>query len=152
MSSKLHIRKTMKRFGHIILLIVFAVSTALAQPGDNERFEKIRAIKVSYITDKIHLTSEQAARFWPVYNRYDDELRNERRRIRQQIMKEKNLTEDDARKYIHDNLAYQEKKVELKKKYKDELLKIITPQQLAELYQAEQGFKQILLHQLGDKR
>lgn len=140
----------MKRFGQIILLIVFAVNTAIAQP-DDERFERIRAIKVSYITDKIHLTSEQAARFWPVYNRYDDELRTERRRIKQQVMKEKNVSEDDARKYIHDNIAYQEKKLELKKKYKNELLKVITPQQLAELYQAEQGFKQILIQQLGDK-
>ena len=151
MSSKLHISRTMKRFGHIILLIIFAVNAAIAQP-DQERFERIRAIKVSYITDKIHLTSEQAARFWPVYNRYDDELRAERRRIKQQLMKDKNMNADEARKYIHDNLAYQEKKLELKKKYKNELLKVIRPQQLAELYQAEQGFKQILLQQLGDKR
>ena len=45
--------------------------SAQAQPG--KRMERIHAIKVAYLTDKLQLTSEQSEKFWPIYNRYEEE-------------------------------------------------------------------------------
>ncbi|PZF74212.1 Spy/CpxP family protein refolding chaperone [Taibaiella soli] len=137
----------------LIILIIAGFTASNAQP-QKERFERIHAAKVSYITDKLNLTSEQAARFWPVYNQYDDAIRSLRRSYFDkygQPGQNKTLSEAESRKYIDDNLNFQEAQLNLKRKYKDEFLKVLTPQQLAQLYQAERDFKGLLLQQLKDK-
>lgn len=133
----------MKQLINIIVLIVLSCTTLLAQPK-GERFEKIHAIKVAYITDKINLTPEQAERFWPVYNRYGDEMRAVRRAYKEQ--------QGNAMRSIDEDIEAQEKILNLRKKYKDEFLKVISAQQLSQLYDAEREFKKMLIQQLKQRR
>jgi hypothetical protein len=140
----------MKRLLYLLILISLPV-LAIGQQ-QQERFERIRALKVSYITEQLKLSSDQAARFWPVYNKYEDEVRTVRRSLVARY-KEMNAgaSREQARKFIEDNLEYQSQVLELKKKYKDELLKTISPQQLARLYEAEREFKKMLIRQLREE-
>lgn len=142
----------MKRLFFILIIIITAFNYGFAQPQQN-RFEKIHAAKVSYITDRLNLSSDQAARFWPVYNQYEDALKSLRKSYFDKYGQGqgKNLSEADSRRYIDDNLNFQEAQLNLKRKYKDEFLKVLSPQQLAQLYQAERDFKNLLLQQLKDK-
>ena len=138
----------MRRKGFLILMMVLSIATQ-AQPG--RRMERIHAIKVAYLTDKLQLTSEQSARFWPVYNRFEDD----RRELMFKYRKEKGLTDisdHDAMRSIDEDIAAQEKMLDLRKKYKDEFLKVISPQQLATLIESEKEFKRLLLQQMKDRR
>ena len=138
----------MKHLLFSALLLFTLSSPAFAQEGNGE---KVRALRVSYLTERLNLSSDQAARFWPVYNQYDEERRAVRRSIRQNIQRQNpNLPKEESRKIIESDLEYRTKDLELKKKYKDRLLQVISPQQLATLYQAEQDFKKILLEKLRD--
>jgi hypothetical protein len=138
----------MKHILFSALLLFTLSSTAFAQNGNGE---KIKALRISYLTERLHLSSDQAARFWPVYNQYDDERRALRRSIRQNIQSQNpNLSKEKSRQIIEADLQYRTQDLELKKKYKDRLLQVISPQQLATLYQAEQDFKKILLEKLRD--
>lgn len=132
----------MKKTGYIVLLMLVMASAAFAQP--RQKFERIHAIKVAYITDKIHLTSEQSAEFWPVYNRFEEDLFAMRLQRRVDRDKEEMLPKDD--------LEMQQAVLDLRKKYQKEFLKIISEQQLKDLYNAEREFKKMLLEQLRDKR
>ena len=126
----------------------------LAQPDKKEKdWERIKALKVAFITEKINLKADQAEKFWPVYNRYEKERRDIKRGYLANYTKH-NPTSDPhtAHEYIDANIEYQEHVLNLKKKYKDELLKIISAQQLAQLYDAERDFKKMLLKELGDRR
>jgi len=136
----------------LIILIIAGANSGFAQP-QKDRFERIHAAKVSYITDRLNLSSDQAARFWPVYNQYEDAIRSLRKSYFDKYGQGqgKNLSEAESRKYIDDNLNFQEAQLNLKRKYKDEFLKVLTPQQLAQLYQAERDFKGLLLQQLKEK-
>ncbi len=125
------------------------IQTGWAQQN---RFEEIRALKVSFITERLHLTPEQASRFWPEYNKYQDELRAVRRSFREKYQEQnKQATREQAREFIEASLEYQQEALELKKKYKDVLLKTITPEQLAQLYDAERDFKKMLIEQLKSR-
>lgn len=129
-----------------LLLMVVAVQ---AQPG--RHMERIHAIKVAYLTDKLKLTSEESARFWPVYNRFEDE----RRELLSKYRKEKRTTgvnDDDAMRSIDDDMEMQQKMLDLRKKYNDEFLKVITPQQLATLIESEKEFKKLILQQIKERR
>ena len=138
----------MKQLLHIALFLLFSLQ-AFAQPGPPDR-ERIHAIKVGFITDRLDLSSKEAEGFWPVYNRYDDEFITLRMEFRKKYMKNAkgDLNPREAHKFIDDDIEYREKMVELRKKYKDEFLKVISATKLAELYQAEADFKEMLIKRL----
>ena len=50
------------------------------------RKEKVEAMKIGFITDYLDLSSEEAKEFWPVYNKYQDEMEVLRRGRRQNIL------------------------------------------------------------------
>jgi hypothetical protein len=144
----------MKRIIYILSLLLLTIpGTLLGQPGTGRRAERIHAIKVAYLTDRLSLSSSQAATFWPVYDSYESEIRDARRSFMQKYRKGGASENDaDSRQFIEDNLDFQEQALGINRKYKDQFLKIITPQQLATLYEAERDFKKLLLQQLRQRR
>lgn len=136
------------RLRYLIIIVLLSFSVQATAQSDGDRVESVR---VSFITDKVKLTPAQSAKFWPVYNQYTSELRSVRRNYQSSINKNKpNLTPEQARNEIDASLDYQQDIVDLKKKYKDRLLNIISPQQLMQLYSAEQEFKKTLVDMLRD--
>ena len=124
------------------LLASLAISgTALAQKDD------IRAIKVSMITDMMNLTAAQSTQFWPVYNRYEGEMRvvyhSRKDLTKQQGMK--------AEEIIDERQQLDQREVSIKARYKNEFLKVVSAQQLLQMYQAEAKFKQILMDRMKNK-
>ncbi|OJV53542.1 MAG: hypothetical protein BGO31_01355 [Bacteroidetes bacterium 43-16] len=132
----------MKR--NLILIITFVsallfhVSLAHAQ---NKGGEEVRAVKISYITDMMKLSPNQASQFWPVYNRYDDEMRSVRKG-KHHLLSEKGKT---AEEIIDERQKLDERELSIKSKYKDEFLKIVSATQLNQMYAAEARFKKYLL-------
>lgn len=139
-----------KYFLPLFLLLLTLGTRGIAQTGA-DRTNRIQAVRVSFITDKIKLTPEQSAKFWPVYNQYVSELRNVRGKYKNGLRKNNpNITAEEARNSVDASLEYQQEIVDLKRKFKDRLLQVISPQQLMQLYSAEQEFKSILIKMLGD--
>ena len=139
----------MKQYFIAILLLLSSVSAVFAQDEDSKNWEKIKAIKVGFITDKVHLTSEQSTKFWPVYDGYQAERRNIRKELITKYMSgHPDATKSQARAYLDADLDYQERELDLKRKYKDRLLQVISQQQLTQLYEAEREFRKLLLDQL----
>ena len=60
------------------------------------------------------------------------------------------VDDSTSRQLVDDNLDYQQKVIEIKRKYKDQFLKIISPRQLTELNAAEREFKQMLIKRLDN--
>ena len=69
-----------------LLIIIFCLS-AFAQPPKNhpEKREQIEALRISFITQRLDLTREEAQRFWPVYNEYHDALESLRKERREEM-------------------------------------------------------------------
>ncbi|MBS1644304.1 MAG: hypothetical protein JST36_04635 [Bacteroidetes bacterium] len=134
----------------IILLPFLLVPTTHAQVRGGER---IHAIKVGFITDRLNLSSEQATQFWPVYNQYENDKTAARRAFHQKYQQAKTTDKlNDPEQFIDDNLDYQQQLLDLNKSYKAAFLKVISAQQLARLYEAERDFKKMLLQQLRNRR
>lgn len=138
----------MKQFIIFLTIILMGFNT-LAQGDGGGR---VRNLRKEYVKEKLKLTESQGQKFWPIYTRYLDERSSLRRMYRDQFIHKENgkLNNYDAYRKVDDNIEYKEKDLELSKKYKAELLEVISPQQLAELYQAEREFKQMLVERLKD--
>lgn len=127
------------------------VNTSYAQTS---RGERVKALRTAYITDKLHLTSQQAALFWPVFNEYSEEVQRMNHTFSEKYGNTDLITTDDAtaRAYIDDNIAKDEKHLALKRKYKNDFLKVISPQQLAQLFNVDREFNRMLVDQLKQRR
>lgn len=146
----------MKHYSNIrtlALSILIILTGAIQAQAQKPRMERVHALKVTYISDQLKLNSSEAERFWPVYNRYEDEMMELRQKFLREYRKQgKGQSEEEARNYIEDNLDFQEAMVELKRKYKTDFLKVISAKQIADLYRAEREFKQILIQRLRERR
>jgi len=120
----------MKKFLLITIAMCTAISFAKAQNGR----EKIQALKVAFITQKLHLSPSEAEKFWPVYNQYDNEI-----------------TQLRATKRDGDVLENEEKLLDIRKKYKPSFEKILGPERLNDLYNAERDFRKVLIQRLKEK-
>ncbi len=142
----------MKQLIKVLILVLLSATTAVAQL-QRRPMERIHAAKIDYITDRIRLTREQSNIFIPLYTDYEREVTETRQAFFRKYKGANSSNTDDAtaRQFIDDNLDYQQQIIELKRKYNDRFLKVISPRQLADLSIAEREFKQILMKRL-DRR
>jgi len=134
----------------MLVAVMLLMSTgALAQ---QRRLERVHAMKVGFITSRLQLSASQAERFWPIYNRYESDLRATRRQHLKQRVAPRDMTDEQAKTQIENNLELQEAVIDLKKRYKNEFLKVISARQLMDLYDAEKDFRQELVKELRERK
>jgi Spy/CpxP family protein refolding chaperone len=135
----------------LVCAVLFFSFNATAQNG--RAMERVHTLKIAFISDRLQLTSGQAEHFWPIYNDYEADLKDLRMRFRQDYnLGDRNLSDEEARRQLEDNLDMQEAVIDLRKKYKNEFLKVITPSQLVDLYNAEKDFRIMLMKELQNRR
>lgn len=126
----------------LLLLLLLSFGPRLQAQERAKPNPQIRKLKIEYVTGQMNLTQQELQKFLPLYNRYSDELLVHRRAIR---ALEKN---PNSSYQIEERQKLEQKMVAIKGRYKNDFLKIITPQQLATMYKAEGEFKSILLEHL----
>jgi Skp family chaperone for outer membrane proteins len=123
-------RHNMKKYLLLVLIIFGILSRIKAQETD----EKIQALKVAFITQKLQLSPVEAQRFWPVYDQYQNEIRN--------------LQLD----YVNGSaLENEEKLLNIRKKYEPYFQRAIGPQKASHLYNVERDFRSILIRRLQNQ-
>ena len=144
----------MNRLIKTLLIVLIAHTTALAQHDHGMAMTRIHAAKMVYISDRLRLSEHQYSSFVPIYTEYEKEVKSTRHSFMDKYKGAHPDDIDDAstRRYIDDNLDYQQAVIDIKRKYNDRFLAILSPHQLADLYIAEHEFKQILLKRLNNER
>ena len=122
----------MKKGLLILLLAMGSLLNAKAQDG-----EKLQALKIAWLTKKLDLSPEEAQRFWPVYNKYTEEIRS----IRQE-QKQKNTTELDV----------EDKILNVRKKYNGEFAKALNPEKVNTFFRSEKDFGAMIQRELQERR
>ncbi|OZA24427.1 MAG: hypothetical protein B7X86_08430 [Sphingobacteriales bacterium 17-39-43] len=73
--------------GILGIIMCLTMNTGLMSQDRRGHYERIEAIKVAFITKKLDLTTEEAQKFWPVYNNYQKELMELMRKRREDRQK-----------------------------------------------------------------
>jgi len=150
----------MKNIQHLIIaffLFITGTHAAVAQEAAKGKYspeqrEKIEALKVSFLTDKMNLTPEEAQKFWPVYNKYKEEmkaLRQDKREAKPdgEPKSMDAMSDAEINQLIEQKFIFEQKELDLKKKYLAEYKKVLPVKKVAALYRAEDDFKKHLLQQ-----
>jgi hypothetical protein len=124
----------MKKIIFLILLNAGLAIPALAQNNQRD-VEKLQAYKVAFLSRKLNLTTEEAQKFWPIYNKYEAELREAR-------------IEGRANKK---EIEMEEKILNIRKKYNGEFEKAIPSEKVNQLFKSEREFNNIIQREIIDR-
>ncbi len=146
----------MKKSLSTILMLLFAGS--IFAQGQNKKpiRENVESMKIGFITDKLSLTPEEAQKFWPVYNQYNEEL-DKLRSTRRQNMKDARENMDDmsdkeAEQFVDNELTMRQDELDIQKKYHPKFKAVLSAKKVAKLYRAEEDFKRRLLEMIQNRQ
>ena len=143
----------MKRCTLFLFFSFMLMLGSVAANAQDSRTENVEAAKIAFLTDKMELTAEQAQRFWPLYNEYEQKRRTLIKGYRSGYRQDVDaLSEQEAKARIDNMFLTKEKELELEREYANKYLKIISNKQLIKLYRGERDFTKMLLKRLDEKR
>ncbi len=151
----------MKNIKITTLLLLFLSVVSYSQPGKfkeklQQKKEQVKSMKIAYITSELDLTPDEAAKFWPLYNDFEEKQRE----IRQEKIKNymdrsqssDKLSEKEATTLINQMETAEEDLHQLRKKFISNLKGVLPATKILKLKKAEDEFSKKLLQQYRDKR
>ena len=137
----------------ILLILILSLSiSAFAQ--DRDRYERIKALKIAFITERLELTETEAQKFWPIYNAFESENQKFRQRFNKIDGRSKfeELSEQDAKSKLDEMMKADTKKHHLKQQFVKDLLKVLPAKKIILLKATEDAFNRRMMEQFKKRR
>ena len=139
-----------------VILVALLLTTALSFGQHRPDREKIKALKVAFITERLDLSTKEAQTFWPIYNEYEakrEVLRQkERSQIRAKIKNADELSEKEAEDLLEKYISFEDEEEALDKVFLKTISKVISSKKTLLLLRSEEEFKRQLIKQYRQKR
>ena len=133
-------------YQRIILAVAVCMMLSIGLHAQSSPKEKVEAMRVAFITNRLELTPDQSRQFWPIYNSYRHDLAQLRR----------NFFPNDEGADTHIDadrqLEFEQRKLDLKKQYKPQFEQVLGKAKLNKLISAEEDFKRLLIQTMRNRR
>ena len=128
--------KNMKKIYALLLFLFFHGYFCQSQPPDGNEDNRVQVIKMAYITQELNLSPQEAQHFWPVYNNYENEIKQARNQ------------------YPNDEVAFEKKVVEVKERYQKNFKKVLggNNQRLNKVYTTDKQFNNMLRNEQKNRQ
>lgn len=133
-------------------LLFLLMYSAFSQ--DKEREERIKALKIAFITERLAFTESEAQKFWPIYNTFEAE-NNKLRRQSHDKPKVENfeaLTESEAKALLDDMVSIENQKFKVREKFMKDLLTVISAKKVILLKATEDEFNKRMFEEFKKRR
>ncbi|RAI84942.1 hypothetical protein LV83_03735 [Algoriphagus yeomjeoni] len=109
-------------------------STKAQRPDDRYDREKLEAARVAFITTRLDLKPEQAQKFWPIYNVFNDAREKSLKEMSELgRTRDLDLSETEAKNRISKKFEIQRKLITDEEKFVKDLSGVITYNQIIRL-------------------
>ena len=99
------------------LIFTLILLTSFSIFSQESKSDKVEAMKVGFITNKLELTAKEAQTFWPLYNEYNSKLEKLRKTKKSDFddlkNKSENITDKELEAFINEVFASKQKELEL---------------------------------------
>lgn len=140
----------------LLVAILFLVPLSFAQPGDGGKQDKVKQLKIAYITQELDLSTEEAEKFWPAYNEMEKEVAEEKKaqKKKSKYLRQNfnTLSDSDIEKKSIEIMDSEIKIAELNKKHRKKIGEIVGYKKMVKLIQVERQFKKELLKRINNRR
>jgi hypothetical protein len=144
-----------KKIFHILILFgTFFLSTAsFAQDELNNAAiqQRIESRRIAYITEKLDLSTDEAQKFWPVFNSYKNDLKKIRKDFNV-TKKVEEMSDAEAESQLKAKMDFEDRKNELRKTYLSKFRQVLPAKKVALLYNLEDQFKKELIQKAKERR
>lgn len=140
----------------IFLITIVFLLPSLKSEAQNTNLEKLNNYKIGFFTKKLDLTSDEAVKFWPVYNEYQTErnsIQLEKLKINRNFnLNESSLSDKQLTEMGDKFVDYLVQESNLSVDFHKKLKTVLPPAKVIRYYQAEAQYKAQLLNELQNAR
>lgn len=122
-----------------------------AQDRDSHR-ERIKSHKTAYITERLNLSSEEAQKFWPIYNEFEEKKRSLYRKEHAEIENIECISEERASKMLTEYVDIEQQDYLLQRKFFQDLKQIFPATKIIQLKKVEDDFNKKLLREYRERK
>jgi len=144
----------MKKIFIILVALSFTLPLFSQDSRMGEHRDKIKALKVADITEKLDLSTSEAEKFWPIYNAFE----NDHERLRSDTFKKRNdidfesLTESEAQNLLDEMIGLGKQRHDLNNKFILDLKQVLPAKKIILLKKVEEEFKRKMLKEFQKRR
>ena len=142
-----------------ILALALLLTTFLSFGQHNkESREKIKALKVAYLTQELKLNAIEAQQFWALYHKHKEKIENYQEKGRSKFRKFRklenleNLEEAEAKKLVFLKATLDKKIIIEKELFISEVSAFLSYNKIIKLYLSEREFARKLMRKYGKER
>lgn len=138
-----------------IFTLVFFSMPIFVGASDNMQIliEKIRADKKLFVAENMQLTDSEADEFWPIYEKYQDELFLVRARTKNLINvyadNYESMDNDTAKKLLNEHISIEESKLKLREAYLPKFQGVLSDVKVVRYYQIENKINAALMFEIA---
>ncbi len=145
-----------KIVGLLFVFLLASVGSQAQKDNKKERIEKLKSQKVAFLTDHIGLSSDDAQKFWPVYNHFSEKMDALKNSMRENIhyLHEnlEKLSVEEKEQAIDKHVNFEVKEAQLEKDFHEKIKKVLSINQVIKYYEAEHEFKKKLLRIIRESK
>jgi hypothetical protein len=140
----------------VIVLLLISALPVIRLTAQNPNLERLNTFKIAFFTKKLNLTSQEAEKFWPVYNEYQGQ-RNTIQLDKFKILRnfnqnESELTNEQLTGMGDKLVSFIAEESSLAVAFHKKLKEVLPPAKVIRYYQAENQYKIQLLKELQDMK
>ncbi|APS40826.1 MULTISPECIES: hypothetical protein [Salegentibacter] len=136
----------------IILLMFSGLWEMQSQNRSESHREKIKELKTAFFTQELNLDKQKAQKFWPIYNEYESELHELRKREHRDLPNLECISEDEAEEMLKEYVIIERQDYVLKEKLFKDLKEIMSSQEIIKLHKLEDEFHKKLIKEYRSRK
>lgn len=136
----------------LLLLISFSsIATAQGEGRKEQMKERVKSLKIAFLTSELQLSPEESKAFWPLYEAHEAKVETLNKSIKGDKPIE-DLSEAEAKALIEKYIAIEKEKLKSEEMLLRELTPIIGAQRVIRLKKSDEKFKRKLLERAKENR
>jgi hypothetical protein len=139
----------------IVVFTIFAAFCTMNLTAQNANRQRLDAYKIAFFTKRLNLTSQEAEKFWPVYNEYQDaknKIQLERQEINRNFnQNELNMNDRELTDAGDRFIGLQVREAALAQEFHNKIKTVLSPVKVMRLFQAENQYRIQLLNELRQR-
>ncbi len=141
------------KFYTLFVLFFFLSVSVFAQKrnGNQQMSEQLKAMRVAMITQNLNLSSDEAAKFFPIYNEYSAKRESIKQQLKKNRKKGKYLTGAKLETSFKKTFELREEELAIDKLYFERFKSIISVEKIGQLFRTERQFRRMLLSELSKR-
>lgn len=143
----------MKKFGIFLILNFLIIISVQAQRRGIDR-ERLEAARIAFITTRLDLSPEQAQKFWPIFNEFNEQREEKLKQIASLNPRSntESISKEEAQRLIKQRFELQRELIEDEEAFVQKAATVISYQQILQLNSINREFARTIYQRQRDNR